>query len=338
MTKIDSLSINKGLSLPVYLQLIDAVIGGIRRKEFQIADQLPSINKIAHENGIARETVNKAFKILQEKGIISAVHGKGFFISNADIQTSHRIFLLFDTFTSYKEVVYSAIKDEFGKRAYLDIYFHHFNIITFKKLIEDAVGNYTCYIIVPFDHQEIEAGLSLLPKDKIFLIDRHPNVLNGFYPGIYQDFKKDVYNALSTISHRFSDYNKFSLVFRNTITEVPLELRQGFEKFCQDTGIHSETIFSLKNRQLQKGEAYLVIDDEDLVYLVEQAEMQNLKLGKNLGIISYNDTSLKKVVAGGISVISTDFTMMGKGISNMIISGKQNKIQNFCRYIDRGSF
>jgi DNA-binding LacI/PurR family transcriptional regulator len=37
-----------------------------------------------------------------------------------------------------------------------------------------------------------------------------------------------------------------------------------------------------------------------------------LALGKDVGIISYNDTPMKQIVGGGISVISTNFELMGE--------------------------
>ena len=46
--------------------------------------------------------------------------------------------------------------------------------------------------------------------------------------------------------------------------------------------------------------------------LIKISHEKKLKLGKDIGIISYNDTPLNKVLAGGIAVISTDFNKMGE--------------------------
>ena len=82
----------------------------------------------------------------------------------------------------------------------------------------------------------------------------------------------------------------------------------------------------------------LIIDDDDLVRLVELANERKLVIGQDIGIISYNDTPLKKVVGTGISVISTDFKKMGKTIGKMILDNEKGSIQNPCSFIDRGSF
>ena len=331
-------TVDKNLKIPAYRQLVDSIMDGIEKKEIVEGEMLPSINQLSKEHNLARETVVKALRILQQKGIIKPVHGKGFFISSLDTKRTHRVFILFDTLSSYKEVLYEAIQQGFGNEVYLDIYFHHFNFNVFQKLVEEANGNYTSYIITPFENPKINSVLQSLPQDKIYLLDRYPQGLEINLPGIYQDFFSDVFHALSQIKNRLENYIEFFLVFRNTITEVPEELREGFETFGREEAIKAEVLLSLKNHNLRKGSAFLVIDDQDLVWLVEQAAKKKLEIGKDVGIISYNDTSLKKVVAGGISVISTDFQAMGDQITSMVLNGDHKQVKNKCRFIDRNSF
>ena len=84
--------------------------------------------------------------------------------------------------------------------------------------------------------------------------------------------------------------------------------------------------------------AYLTIDDNDLVTIVETAIANKWRIGKDIGIISYNDTPLKKVVANGITVISTCFAEMGEKIAQMVINNNKECISNTGSLIDRGSF
>lgn len=333
------LEIDKNKKQPIYLQIIESVKQKIKDGVLHTEDQLPSINQLSSELQLAKETVVKAFHLLQEKGIIKAVHGKGYFVSTEDIKTEHRIFVLFDTLSAYKEVMYDAIKNEFGRDAFIDIYFHHYNLNVFKKLVTEAAGNYTSYIILPFDSPELPEIFHLLPIDKVYMLDRKPRLITEDYSFIYQDFHNDVYSLLSTLEERIKKYKKIVLIFRNTITEVPVELREGFEHFCIENAFN----YDVKEKPLveipvEKETGYIVIDDEDLVYLVEQAINQNLTIGKDLGIISYNETSLKKVVAGGISVISTDFGYMGRTVALLIKSESKKSVKNPSRFIDRNSF
>ena len=333
------IDVNKKLKSPIYKQLIHSILKNIDDGSLVIGSQLPSINQIATEYNLARETVVKSFHHLQEKGILQSVHGKGFFVASENVSVDHRIFILFDSFSAYKEVLYLSIKEEFGKKAYIDIYFHHFNSKVFKQLICDAVGNYTSYLVSPFDDPNITELLEPIPFEKLILLDRKPESYSKKYNGIYQDFDNDIYHALYQMKGNIPKYKKLILVFRNTITVVPNELRKGFERFCRDYTINYQVLTEpLKKTKLESNTAYIVIDDEDLVYLVENANRHDWKLGYDLGIISYNDTSLKKIISNGISVISTDFLKMGKDASDMIKNSFSDCKSNPSSFIDRGSF
>lgn len=63
----------------------------------------------------------------------------------------------------------------------------------------------------------------------------------------------------------------------------------------------------------------------------------NFCLGKDIGIISYNDTPPKEVVINGRATISTDFNAMGKTLANMVLNNINNKIENPSSLIIRES-
>lgn len=73
----------------------------------------------------------------------------------------------------------------------------------------------------------------------------------------------------------------------------------------------------------------------DLVNLVRQIREKKLTLGKDIGIISYNDTPLKELL--GITVISTHFKAMGETAAYMILKNKKEKVKNVFEYIERNS-
>jgi DNA-binding LacI/PurR family transcriptional regulator len=73
--------------------------------------------------------------------------------------------------------------------------------------------------------------------------------------------------------------------------------------------------------ELQK-DIFITIRERDLVNLVKQVRQNNLKLGEDIGIISYNETPLKELL--GITVITTDFKAMGESAAYMILKIKKN--------------
>lgn len=333
------LKIDKSLNTSVYQQIINSVLSRIEDGSLSLGSQLPSINQVARDYNLARETVVKAFKILQEKGTISPVQGKGYFVSSLQFEVKNRIFLFFDTFSAYKEVIYNAIKDRVGADSFIDIYFHHFNFKVFEKTIAESSGNYQSYVIIPMEHERLDEVLSIVPADKLYLLDIKPKNSGNTYSGVFQNFEEDVFQALTSVVSLCRKYSKLILVFRNQITDPPVGIVTGFNRFCKANGFDSLVIrTSLSKRKIKRGEAYIVIDDEDLVYMAEHAKAAKMQLGVDLGIVSYNETPLKKIAANGISVISTDFSELGNQIAEMVINKQKASIYNTCRFIDRGSF
>jgi DNA-binding LacI/PurR family transcriptional regulator len=45
-----------------------------------------------------------------------------------------------------------------------------------------------------------------------------------------------------------------------------------------------------------------------------------MKVGKHVGVISYNETPLKKLILNGITTISTDFQMMGEKAADLVLN------------------
>ncbi|HAT80125.1 MAG TPA: transcriptional regulator, partial [Flavobacterium sp.] len=86
---------------------------------------------------------------------------------------------------------------------------------------------------------------------------------------------------------------------------------------------------------LKKGDLFITIEESDLVSLVKQVRENEYKLGSDIGIISYNDTPLKELL--GITVISTDFKIMGETATNMILNKKKGKIKVPFNFINRES-
>ena len=333
-----SIQIQEFSKTPKYIQISESIINSIKSGVLEKGSKLPSINEVCAENQLARETVVKAFDQLKQKGLIASVHGKGYYVSSTNTKTVNRVFILFDTFTSYKETLFYGIKEAFGPHTVLDIYFHHFNYEVLRSTIASHIGNYTSYIILPINHRNISKALSPIPERKLYLVDIYPKYLKTDFIGIYQDFENDVSEVLSSIIERIRKYNSLQLVFRNTITDLPKKLKESFVNFCTANNIAHNVTYEKVSKKLKKGDSYIVIDDEDLVTLVESAKNQGLIIGQDIGIISYNDTPLKKVVGNGVSVISTDFDAMGRGIAQMIINEERRTERNKTTFVNRGSF
>jgi DNA-binding LacI/PurR family transcriptional regulator len=82
---------------------------------------------------------------------------------------------------------------------------------------------------------------------------------------------------------------------------------------------------------------YFTLDDKDLIKLIKKLKQTPYKLGKDVGIISYNDTMLKEILEGGITTISTDFKFMGSHLAKMLKENVFDQIENPKKIILRNS-
>lgn len=328
------ISIQNHLGIPKYKQIISSIEKTIEEGHLKKDEKLPSINKVCLEFSLSRDTVLQAYEELKKRGIIYAILGKGYYIKSTEVKIKQRIFLLFDELNIFKEDLYNSFLENVGKDVQVDIFFHYFNIKVFQKLINESNGNYTKYIIMPTNLVEAASIINTLPENEVFILDQTNPDLKSF-PAVYQNHKKDIYDALTKGKSQLSKYEKLILIFPDS--REPLGMKEGFLNFCKDFIFEFEIITEFANRKINFGEVYIIPSDRDLVRVIEKAKYQNLKLGIDFGIISYNETSLKKVVENGITTISTNFEAMGKILAQMILGGKKGQIENKCALILRNS-
>lgn len=144
------------------------------------------------------------------------------------------------------------------------------------------------------------------------------------------------YNDLRVSSgNLISKCKRLFLIYPDTLRTR--DIIAGFNEFSKkkmiDTGIKSDI-----GNDVQKQDAFIVIDDNHLVDIIKVAKEKKWKLGKDLGVMSYNETNLKSIIAEGITTITTDFYAMGKTMAEMVSTGTQGVIENPFIMIDRGSF
>jgi len=321
-------------ALPKYRQIISSVYQAIEKKTLKKGDKVPSINQICTDFNLSRDTVMQAFNELKSRGILYSQPCKGYYIVTTELQPEENIFVLFDELNAFKEDLYNSLISSLKSKAIVDIYFHHFNYKLFKNLISESLGNYTSYVIMPATFDSTSHLFSKFPKEKVFILDRFKPDLK-MYPVLYQDFEKDIRDALNQGIELLRKYNK--LIFVNSGGKEPTERAKGFERFCAENGFNFQVIKSLDGIRPELYEAYFVTSDRDLVEMVKMAKYYKFKLGKKFGLVSFNDTMLKEVVAGGITTISTNFVEMGKTLADMVLNKKHVHLRNPSKLIVRSS-
>jgi DNA-binding transcriptional regulator YhcF (GntR family) len=319
---------------PKYKQIIESIEQAISNGKLKTGDQLPSLNEIKNENGISRDTVLYAFNELKNRGIIDSTVGKGYYVTSENIKVQTKVFLLFDELNAFKEELFNSLLKHFGENVLIDVYFHHFNKKFFEDIIKRNLDSYTYYIIMPANLVGVEPIINLIEKEKVFILDQmRPELYD--YSAVFQDFEKDVYNGLTELQIEIKKYKNFKLIF--SPKNQPLGILKGFKSFCESQQIRHQVLPEFNETLLSKGDLFFLLNDKHLILIIKKMKEKGFEIAKDYGIISYNETMLKEVIEGGITTISTDFKLMGKQISEMILQNRKGQIANINRVKTRKS-
>ena len=72
--------------VPVYRQLIDQVTGGMAAGSLEAGDQLPTVRQVAVDLSINPNTVVRAYRELEIRGVLETQQGTGTFISRQKVR------------------------------------------------------------------------------------------------------------------------------------------------------------------------------------------------------------------------------------------------------------
>jgi GntR family transcriptional regulator len=65
---------------PIYIQIVEQVRQRVARGELQPGDQLPTVRQLAADLRVNFNTVARAYRLLDEAGLISTQHGRGTYV------------------------------------------------------------------------------------------------------------------------------------------------------------------------------------------------------------------------------------------------------------------
>lgn len=312
--------INEYSATPKYLQLSASIIEAIEGGLLNNNDVLPSINELSCAFDISRDTAERGYKYLKGIGIVLSVPGRGFYVNYTELKKRIKVFLLFNKLSAHKKIIYDSFVTALGKDALIDFYIYNNDFSIFKNLILNKSTEYSHYVIIP---HFVEGGedahkiINTIPTEKLILLDKKIPGVVGNYSAVYENFEKDIYKALIQAKAQLEKYHTLKLVFPKK-SYFPDEIVDGFKKFCQQYAFNYLIVDELISESIHAGEVYISLKEDDLVVLIERITDLNLIVGKDVGLISYNETPLKKLLLNGITTISTDFIMMGTMAAEII--------------------
>ncbi len=314
---------------PKYQQLANSIVDGIKSGNIRLNDVLPSLNELSFEFEISRDTAERGYKHLKEIGVLGSVPGKGYFIKSVEIDRQLKVFLLFNKLSTHKKILYDAIADSLRDHAAIDLFIYNNDFSFFKKLLYAKKDGYTHYVIIP---HFIEGGdnahevINTIDKNKLILLDKLVDKVSGEFGAVFENFEKDIFESLEGARSALQKYDTLKLIFPKD-SYYPGEIVKGFSKFCDSYTFSQKIVHDISKEPVAAGEVYINLMEDDLVHLIEKIMTAKLRVGKDVGVISYNETPLKKIILNGITTISTDFRLMGEKTAEIILTNSKAHVE-----------
>lgn len=321
--------INDYSATPKYLQLANAVLRAVVEGKMKKDEILPSINELSAELEIAKDTVEKSYRYLKKTGIVSSIPGKGFYISSTDLKQKVKIFLLFNKLSEHKKIIYDSFAQTLGDNASIDFYIYNNDINLFNNYLDNSnQDDYSYYVIIPHfleDEERAYQRMSEIPKGKLLLLDKKVPGIQGDFSAVYEDFEVDIYSALEQALERLQKYHTLKIIFPNYSYHAK-EILKGFNRFCHQYAFTSKVVSDIREESINEGEVFINLMENDLVILIERILALKLEVGRQVGVISYNEIPLKKIILNGITTISTDFEWMGENAARIILENSPKQV------------
>lgn len=312
-----------------YLQLTNTLLQAIEQGKLQKNYLLPSINELSYELEISRDTVEKAYRHLKVLGVIGSVPGKGYFIAKTDIRQSIKVFLIFNKLSAHKKIIYDSFVSTLGEQAAIDFYIYNNDFNLFKKLLQSSKDDYTHYVIIPHFLEGGDNAHEIINKisgGQLLLMDKVIGGITREYAAVYENFELDIFNALKEALPQLLKYQTLIIIFPAN-TYFPKEILKGFYSFCKDYAFDYKVVHSIGEETIKEGAVYINLMEDDLLVLLSKIKTTQLILGKDVGIISYNETPWKQFILNGITTISTNFKKMGEMAAHIILNKEIKRVE-----------
>ena len=320
-----SLTIDAGSATPKYQQIADALLAGIEERGPGSAEQLPSINELSARYDVSRDTVERAYKVLKRDGHIVSVRGKGYYARrHAEGQRARRVLLVFNGLSGHQREIYEGLAEGLGAGDFeLELQVYHDDPRAFARILEKHRHHFTDFVLVPsFVGSGEQRARNVINEA---LADRHVVIVSSELPGlrtgigaVTQDYDADIVAGLTEAADLLAKYRKVVLLFDpNCAARMIIT---GFERWSrtapQATAVETT---DAEPEAVESGAAYVCVTNRQLVQMVRCARDTGRRLGADIGLVAYNDSVLKEVLAGGITVITTDHRRMGVRAAELLV-------------------
>lgn len=303
---------------PKYSQMIDLVLKEIDKKVFSPGDRIPSIKEASEEYQISRDTVEKAYKELSQRGILISVPGKGYYVKGKS-SSRMKVMALMPEMRHEEQAFYNAFLQGLGKQAISHLFCFGNTPELFLETLRNHLGDYDYYLVWPKlvqDYPEVTTLIKKIPQNKLIQIGsgekNSPSILT-----------KSILSSLKDLNQACTRYDSWTIVFPEPISGIQQEWKAAIHEAATVLGKKITEASSETFGEINAGTLCFTWDNQDLIQLIQKTQSRDLLLGKDIGIISLQEHPLKKALAGGITTLSLATTRMGQYAAQLVL--KQSK-------------
>ncbi len=318
---IMQLSINLNSGDTKLRQLINELLRVINT-DYNKGDVLPSVNQLSKQLGISRDTVFKAYSELKRRKIVDSTPTKGYFV----YRELNKVLMLLDFYSPFKDLMYREFDKAVGNDWYVDLIFHHYNQHLFESVIVENQLRYNYFVVMNIDTTDFcfTEVLKKIDPAKLLLLDIPVSNWQGAdesrYSHVWQDFEFSVDDALNSLVKQIRKYGTFKLVYPKKLKH-PAFILDAYHRICNKIQKSPQVFYNAGDLKIRKGDSVFVLRQSDLYTVLKYCQQQDLSVGSDVGILAYNDIPLYEFVSNGITVISTNFQLMGSKAAEFIHKG-----------------
>ena len=305
---------------PKYLQVVNAIVSDIEKGVLTLGDRLPSLNEACAEWYLSKDSVKRAYETLYQMGFITSINRKGFFIAGHSKRHALRVLIVTGQLTDSVKQLHDAIAANLNREAILDVCSFNYQRQLLCQLLGKHLGDYHYFVLMPHLIGQDPATLQSLrnvPGQQLILIgNQWPDALQHGHQLRYGG-ETALYEALLSQLTTLRKYTRLNLILPEHDCFDADSIR-AFQRFCTAHGFDFELIDELTDGDIHPQQAYFVADSRHLIALVDYSQRTGLRLGQELGIVSFVENEYTRLLAGGVSVIAHPSAEVGRLVAQIL--------------------
>ncbi|NSW90873.1 MAG: GntR family transcriptional regulator [Firmicutes bacterium] len=348
------MGIEKGSSIPLYMQVKNLIINQIRTGDLKAGDIIPAELELCKMYGISRFPVRQAMTELVDEGYVERTRGKGTFVSKElpYIKPKYKNpvlgLVLGNLIAGFNGMIFSGFQKQAWKRGYFTVAccsegLPDEEILCIDRLVENHVEG---IIIFPCNNSLISSKLDKLKAKGVYLglIDRNPGLNDIDYTG--SDNQGGAYSAVRHIA--MQGFRNIAFVSDMSNVSSINERLEGYLKAVEDFGMNAVTRINI-NEDLSKYPYYMhrffieqlkeelmdlknylplgifAVNDGIAIQCINILENEGLVVGKDVGIVGFDNNPETQYMNVPLTTVAQNGYLIGKNAADIAIDKIEGK-------------